>query len=112
MRAELQAQLEAFDRKEALMEEKKRALAQVHMEQGHLVSKCSFYILTIILTFFKERRRLWNTKNSVLCSRCKSPLLHSATSMQDLRSHHHLHDEEGKRTAGDGQNELLVTGAI
>ncbi len=98
VRTELQAQLEAFDRKEHQMEEKRRAMAQ-------------------------ERRKLWNTKNSVLCSRCRYMcsvlkyffIIHKFLSRTPLASAHsnsELHllagGGGGARTAGDGQNGLVV----
>ncbi len=81
VRSELQAQLEAFERKELHMEEKRRSLVQ-------------------------ERKRLWNTKSSIVCSKCKLPLSYPAggggSNLVDR------HQPPDKRTAGDGQNGLVA----
>jgi hypothetical protein len=45
----------------------------------------------------KERRRMLNTRHSILCSRCKNPLASSSDAV------HSGMTNLGLRTAGDGQ---------
>ena len=85
VRDELKFQLEEFERKEIQMEEKKKKL-QI------------------------ERKKLWHTKDNLICQSCQGPFLANQLNQQ-------LPGEEAKdwqrleatRTAGDGQNQLLVS---
>jgi hypothetical protein len=74
VRDELRLQLEDFERRETIMEEKRK---EIH----------------------DERKRLWNTRNNLTCRSCRKQL--GGTSSKD--------EAMGRRTAGDGQNDLVVS---
>ena len=82
IRDELKLQLEEFSRKERHLEEKKLRLSE-------------------------ERKKLWNTRDTLICQKCRLSLADRKHEEipAEVNSGHALREE---RTAGDGQNHLLV----